>query len=121
MKIHTCLLLPLLPAYFAALLALDLRLRALLALGACLPTAIAAAAYFRAARSAVPTVAALRDLHPFARCLCGGRSDRGQDRCSDQQPSKQSFHLALLQLMSRSLKASRDDESILTICKMIDG
>ncbi|MDO9367831.1 MAG: hypothetical protein Q7T68_04610 [Sphingopyxis sp.] len=130
--IATALLLPLLTlwlalliiasrllAHFATLLALHLRLLALLTLGSCF--AAAAAADFGAARSAVPTVAALCDLHPLARCLCGCRGDGGQDRCSNQQPSKHLLHLALLQLMSRTLKASRDDEVILTRRKMIDG
>ncbi|MGH8239278.1 MAG: hypothetical protein ACREXP_19975, partial [Steroidobacteraceae bacterium] len=97
-------LLPLLLAHFAALLALDLWLLALLALRSRLATRIATTAHFGAAWSAIPAVAALRDLDPLARCLCGGRGDRGQDRCSDQQPSEHLLHLAILQLMSRVLE-----------------
>jgi hypothetical protein len=94
-------------AHFAALLALDLRLRsllALLALGSRFAAAIAAAAHFGTAWSAVPAITALRDLYPLARRLCGGRGNGGQDRRSDQQPSEHLLHLALLQLMSRALE-----------------
>ncbi|WP_293648648.1 hypothetical protein [Sphingopyxis sp. RIFCSPHIGHO2_12_FULL_65_19] len=92
---------PALLPHFAARLPIGPRLAALLALGAGFTTA---AAHFGAARSTVTTVAALRDLHPLARCLCGCGSDGGQDRCRNQQSSEHLLHLAILQLMSRLLE-----------------
>jgi hypothetical protein len=94
----------LLLAHFAALLALELPLLAALALRAGFAAAVAAAPHFGTTRAAVTTVAALRDLDPFARRLRGGRGDGGQDRRRDQQPSEHLFHLAILQLMSRLLE-----------------
>jgi hypothetical protein len=49
----------------------------------------------------VGAIAALRQLNSLARRLRGGGGNGGQDRRSDQQPSKHLFHLAILQLMSR--------------------
>ena len=91
-------------AHFVRLLALGAR-RSLLALDARLAPAVAAA-YFRAAWSTITAVcaiavAALRQLQALARRLRGGRGNWGEDRRSDQQPSKNLFHLAILQLMSR--------------------